>query len=222
MPKSEKEKGPRPAEIVIAAFLSLLLGAVGSAVFLAFQDPEEVTSLPGAEERGFAVVYHVPGKPGNQTHATWQIKREVVQRQRTGTVPLIEEELNQWAAQEFREGAGDSGDEPILHIRPGTPRFRMADGVLFVAMPMEWRVFGTGRKFLSQAHGSFVPRGGQYVFEHERLYIGSLPVPKVFGLSDLLVRRVVNSFDVPNELREGWANLESVSVEDETLRLVIP
>jgi hypothetical protein len=218
---SDKNKGPRPVEIGIAAVLSLILGVVGGALFLAFQAPVEANTPPNEEERRFGAVYYIPGKPGGQQHATWQPKREALLRGRSGTMPIIEEELNQWAAAEWRQPqAGDDG--PVLNVRPGTPRFRISEGVFHVNMPLEWSVFGQSKEFKSQAHGGFARRGGIYVFDHERVYIGSMPVPKIFGLSNNVVRRVVNSFDVPEELREGWAGLENVAIEAETLQLTIP
>jgi|GEM_PF-4437755 len=221
MAKIDKTKGPRPVEIVIAGILSFVLGVVGAALFLAFQEPEEVTTLPDPEDREFAVVYYKPGSRGDQSHGTWAVKKQVVERQRSGTVVLIEEELNQWVATEYQDpGEGEEG--PVLHISPGTPRFRIDEGVFHVGMPLDWSIFGMSREFKSQAFGSFERRGGQYVFAPERVYVGSMPVPNVFGLSNMLVRRVVNAFDVPGPLREGWANLESVTVDGESLRLVIP
>lgn len=221
MARKDKTKGPRPAEIVIAAVLSLLLGVVGAALFLAFQEPEEVTSMPEPEDREFGVVYYVPGERGNQSHGTWTMKKEVLERKRSGTLVLVEEELNQWVAQEFKEPTGEP-DGPLLHIRPGTPGFRIEEGVLHAGFPLEWSILGASRKFQSQAIGGFERAGDRYVFDHDRVYVGSMQVPNIFGLSDLLVRRVVNSFEVSDSLREGWANLEDVSLDEETLRLVIP
>jgi hypothetical protein len=219
---SDKNKGPRPVEIAISAVLSVILGLLGAAVFLALQDPVEQTSVPSEEEREFGRVYYVPGNPGGQQHATWTVKREVVQRGRSGTVPLVAEELNQWAATEWRERRPGESSGPVLHVRPGIPRFRMEDSVFHVNLPLEWSAFGQSREFKSQAHGGFTRRGGIHVFDHDRVYIGSMPVPNLFGLSNSVVRRVVNSFEVSQELRDGWARLEDVTVEGETLRLTIP
>lgn len=220
--RSDKEKGPRPAEIAVAAVLSAILGLVGAAAFLAFQEPEQVSSMPEEEDRQLGVVYYLPGKPGGNAHATWQAKRDAVQAGRSGTISLVEEELNQWAGQEFGKGPGETEEAPSLHIRPGRPRFRIDEGTFHVGIPLDWNVFGMSREFDSQAQGSFARRDGVHVFAQERVYVGSMPVPNLFGLADGLVQRVVDSFEVSEELREGWANLESVAVEEESLQLVIP
>ena len=222
MSKAGKEKGPRPVEIAIAAVLSLILGVLGAAVFLAFQEPEEVTELPPEEEREFGVVYQLPASMGNQSHATWQVKQAAVQNGRSGTVPLVAEELNQWAARTFPEKDEEEGEKPAIHVNPGTPTFRIEEGVFHIAMPLEWSAFGASREFAGQAFGGFVRENGVHVFDYERVYIGSMPVPGIFGLSDMVVNRVASAFEVSDELREGWAGLESVSVEEETLQLVIP
>ncbi len=222
MSKAGKDKGPRPVEIAIAAVLSLILGVVGAAVFLAFQEPEEVVGTPPEEDRVFGVVYYVPPSMGNQAHATWQVKQTAVQQGRSGTIPLVAEELNQWAARTFPESDEEGGDKPAIHVSPGTPGFRMEEGVFHVSMPLEWSAFGASREFLGQAHGGFAEENGVHVFDYERVYIGSMPVPGILGLSDMVVNRVASAFEVSDELREGWAGLESVTVEEETLQLTIP
>lgn len=223
MAKRDKNKGPRPAEIVIAAVLSLLLGVVGAVAFLALQDPEEVREAPDDEDRVLGKVYYQPGNPGSAIHGTWQAKKQALQRGRSGNLKLVEEELNQWAGQEYESPAeGNDEDAPVLHVRPGTPRFRIEEGQFHIGIPLEWSVFGASREFPSQTWGTFTEQDGIHIYEQERVYIGSCPVPNAFGLADYVVSKVVASFDVPDELREGWAALEEVSVDDDALRLVIP
>lgn len=217
---SEKNKGPRPVEIAIAAVLSCLLGVVGAIVLLAFQAPEEVTELPPEEDREFGRVYHVQGKKGNASHGTWEAKTEAIKAKKSGKISLVEEELNQWASRQLKET--DAVEKPALHIEPGTPNFKIGDDELFVGAPLTWNIFGSSRTFESHTRGHFAAEGDSFVFEHGRIYVGSCPLPDLGGLATRLFRDVADSYNVSESLREGWANLESVSIEEGSLKLVIP
>jgi hypothetical protein len=221
MSKADKEKGPKPVEIAVAAVLSLVVGVLGAAAFLAFQEPEKAEKMPAEEDRVFGIVYYVPGSMGNQNHAAWAAKREAVIRGRSGTVPLVAEELNQWVAKEY-PNKESAGDKPVLHVSPGTPTFRIDEGAFNIMIPLEWSVFGMSHEFRSQAWGDFVQKKGVYSFDAARVYIGSMPVPNVFGMSASVVRKVLGGFDISEDLYAGWSSLESVSVKDDTRQLVIP
>ncbi|MEX2382199.1 MAG: hypothetical protein WD490_07440 [Opitutales bacterium] len=214
----KKDKGPRPVEIVVAAVLSGILGVVGAVAFLVLQPPEEVTEMPAEEDREFGLVYYVTGKGGNASHGTWLAKKEAVKTKRSGNLALVEEELNQWAAQKLKETA--EIEKPLLHIEAGMPNFRIAEDSLFVGVPLTWSMFGFGRTFDSHTSGRFKNSGAGYGFEHDRVYVGSCPVPGL--LANRLVNDVVASYAVPEELNEGWNALESVALEESSLKLVIP
>lgn len=214
----KKEKGPRPVEIVIAAVLSLILGVLGAVVYLAFQPLEKVTEMPDEEEREFGRVYYVEGSEGDSSDDTWEPKAEAVSTGRSGSLSFVEEELNQWAAQnlDVERKAGN------LNIEPGVPNFRIADGRFYAAVPLTWNLFGTSRTLDSYVSGKFSSQNGSHSLDYERLYVGGCPIPNVFGLANRLFRDVVESYEVSDELQEGWAALETVSIEDDALTLVIP
>jgi len=215
---SEENKGPRPVEIVIAGVLSGMVGVVGAAVFLAFQPAERVTEMPEPEDRSLGRLYYVAGKGGSSEHDTWQAKKVGLEAARSARMTLTEEELNRWAAQGLEVvGASDQG---FLEIGAGAPTFRIADGLMTVRVPLTLNLFGNGRTFDSQASGQFVRRGAQYVFDYDRLYVGSCPVPGF--LSSRLVKGVIASYGVSDELRAGWAALETAELNNASLRLMIP
>jgi len=216
----DKHKGPKPVEIAVGGVLSVLLGIMGGALFLALQAPVEVKELPPENERDLAGVYFIRGKSGAQEHQTWSIKKEAVNSSRSGEFEVVEQELNLWAVNDFRQTGGGGGG--MLHIKPNTPNFRIADSRLQVALPLEWNVFGARRKIESQAAGTFRQRNGVFTFVPERVYIGACPVPKIFGLSDYFVNKVVAAFDIAPELSDGWAQIQDVSLDGEKLRIVIP
>lgn len=214
----KKDKGPRPVEIVISAVLSGVLGVAAAIIFLALQPPEEVTEMPAEEDREFGRVYYIAGKGGNASHGTWHPKREAVKAKRSGSISLVEEELNQWASAELKETS--EIEKPFLHIEPGVPNFRLAGDVMVVGVPLTWNIFGVSRELDSHTSGRLARKGDGYGFEYDRLYVGSCPVPDI--LANRLVGDVIASYDVSEGLEEGWAALESVTIEEGSLKLVIP
>jgi hypothetical protein len=217
MPK-EKPKGPRPVEIAIAAVLSAIVGVIGAVAYLALQPLEKVTNLPAEEDRALGRIYYVEGKSGNASHGTWEAKEGAISAGRSGRLQLVEEELNRWAAQRLK---GTSAVEmPAVHIEPGVPNFRVADDRLFVTAPLKWSVFGASRTLDGYVSGHFADRGDAPTFERDRVYVGSCPLPEVFARR--LFSQVVHSYDLPDAVREGWTNLQTVSIQGNTLDLVIP
>lgn len=217
---NDEQKGPRPVEIAIAAVLSGILGVVGAAAFLVLQTPETVSELPEPEDRELGRLYVVDGKQGDASDDTWEAKLRDIEEGSSGDVELVEEELNRWAAENLQAEDDDDREKGFLHVEPDTPRFRIADNVLTVSAPLTWSVFGNTRTFDSQKSGSFTRRGDTYVLDQGRLYVGSCPIPGFLG--NRLLRDVVAFYNISDELRDGWAALESVAIEDESLKLVIP
>jgi len=215
-----KNKEPRLWEIVVAAILSLIVGLLGAVAFLVTLAPEEVSELPEPGERELGRVYLIKGEEGDSSHATWEAKEEAVKAQRSGEISVVEEELNQWAEARLGGDGEGSGEASFLHVESGVPNFRLEEGELFVSIPLTWNLFGFAETFESQTSGTFRQRGGSFEFDHDRVYVGSCPLPDFFAKR--LVRDVIDSFQPLDELREGWANLENVSLEEEELALVIP
>lgn len=219
MAKRNKDEGPKPYEIAVAAVLSLLVGVIGAAGFLAFTPPEEVSELPDEEDREFARVYYVAGEQGGREHATWDLKRQAIEAGQTGTMELVEEELNQWAAATYRDDAETAAGP--LQITAGQPKFHLADN-LQVAADLEWSIFGASQNFQSVAWGNFERRRGEFVFRPERVYIGSCPIPGAFGLAQRMFNRVAGAYEVSPELREGWSQLAAVEVTEGEMKVTIP
>lgn len=212
----EKNKGPKPVEIAVSGVLSLLVGLVGAAVFLAFQPIKTVQEIPPVDEQGLAQVYSVRGKSGTDAHDTWKVKKEAITQGRAGEFELVEQELNRWASSEFRRMARGSG---MFHIHPAVPNFRIADDRLHIEVSLEWNVFGGRRKLDSQVSGVFRSRGGVYRFVPDRVHIGSSPLPRSLG--NYFLNKVVAAFDIDAELREGWRQIQLLSIEGNKLRIGI-
>lgn len=217
----EKDKEPSPVEIAIAAVLSVIVGAVGAAVFLVLQPVEKVSELPEPEDRALARLYSVEGKAGGASHDTWEGKKANLEAGRNGELTLVEEELNRWAAKELKAAEAEDGEEAgFLAVEPGAPGFRIADDLLTVKVPLTWTAFGASRTFDAQTSGRFVQQGGGPAFDFDRFYLGSCPIPGF--LANRLMADVIASYGVSDGLRNGWASLQSVEVDGDSLKLLIP
>lgn len=215
-----KNKEPRLWEIVVAAILSLIVGVLGAVVFLVTLPQEEVSELPAEGDREIGKIYFVKGSKGDASHGTWEAKEEALKAKRRGSMTVVEEELNQWAEVRLGEEQTRPADQPLLQVVPGVPNFHLTDEELFVSVPLEWNLFGFRRTLGSLTSGTFQEKGGTHVFNHNRVFVGSCPLPGF--LAKKLVGDVSASYDVAEELEEGWSNLQSVEIGEEGLALVIP
>ncbi len=221
--KREKEKGPKLYEIIIGAILSVILGVLLAVVYLAFQEVEEVDQLPSEEARQARTVYFVEGETGAPGQFNWRPKQGAFEEGRSGTLELVEQELNQWVADQFSELEDrDYEDEGMFYIAPRTLNFRIDDGKLQLAADLDWTVFGYSHSLKTQALGSFVREEGVFVFEPETMYVGGFKLPEPAVLGSALIRRIVEALNVSADLRDGWASLTDVSIEEDVLILEIP
>lgn len=219
MARRNKDEGPKPYEIAVAAVLSLIVGVIGAAGYLAFTPLEEVNEMPDKEDRRIARIYYVPGEQGGRQHGTWEPKRQAIETGRSGTFELVEEELNQWAAATYRDDAiTETGP---LQITADTPNFRIENG-LEINVNLEWSIFGASQRFRSLAVGNFEQRRGEYVFRPDRVYVGSCPIPGAFGLARKMFDRVAGAYEVSPELREGWRQLASLEIAENEMKVAIP
>jgi hypothetical protein len=218
--KKEEPKGPKPYEVIIGAFLSIILGVLLAAVYLVSQPVEEVDELPPETQRDRRTVYFVEGRTGSALDFNWRPKATAFEEGVSGSIELVEEELNQWAAVTFPD-LEDMESEGMLSIMPRSVNFRVDDDRLHIASNLEISVFGFGGEYLAQSRGNLVQRDGRYVFAPESLALGGFRVPHG-GLIDLLVGRVLSAFDPPEELSEAWSRMSRAEVQGDRLIVELP
>lgn len=219
--KKEEQKGPKAYEVIIGAFLSIFLGVLLAVVYLVVQPVEEVEEPPADAERDRRTVYFVEGAEGSAVEVNWRPKYSAFEAGAPGTLELSEEELNQWVAVQYPDLDEEDPDGGMVSIAPRSLNFRIYDGVLQVGSELHMEVMGVGRTVRAQAHGDFVQRNGGFVFEAERVYLGGFKVPHE-ALGELIMNRVYDSFEIPDELRDAWNRLALVTVVDNRLILEIP
>ncbi|MEX2381080.1 MAG: hypothetical protein WD490_01745 [Opitutales bacterium] len=213
------KKGPKTYEIVVGAILSLLLGVFLAAVYMVTTPVEVVDEMPDSPDS--TKVYYVTGDAGEQPLQWSQKLGALTSGTWSGAFPVSEQELNQWAQSAFAESNG-SGEDGTFVVTPGTPNFRLYGERIQVGADLEYSVFGFGQTIKSQAHGQIIEKGGRFVFEPHELHLGSLPIPRAGGLSSLVFNRLRESFEVSEELKQGWERVSYAAVDESVLRIELP
>jgi hypothetical protein len=209
--------GPGLFEITLGVILSVALGGLLAALHLVFK-PVEVVAKP-ADMIESGRVYVVDGAVNSSKARQWTRKRQVLAEGNAAEVTFTEEELNAWVASATpaRQKA-----EPEALFAPERVNFRIADGVMQVALLGKFSLFGISHEMVFHTRGKFIEGTAGFAFTADELYLGSLPTHLVPKLKPFLVERIVAAQELPEDLKATWAKLKLVAVEGDTLRLVLP
>ncbi len=215
--KSSAASGPSWTEVILGAFLSILLGATLAAVFLVLK-PVQITKAPPAdEERKAGEVYYIEGsRNASNLRALQQKQADFFAGQ---SVRFTEEELNFLVAP---APAAKAPAEAENMLSAGTPNFRIADDLLQIGVPLNLNVLGYAPTIVAQVRGTFVRSDHVFALEPSEFYIGSCPLHRIPGAAPYVLRKLIQSAAVPEEAAVAWGNLSDVSVQGRTLQLTMP
>lgn len=215
--KHDREvNGPSLLEVTLGAALSVALGAIVAAGYLAIQPVQTVRSLPAEPENG--VVYYVTGAESGSARAQSMRKRQLLVEGATTEIRLTEQELNAWMASSRANPEGEDEGQGLLAV--DGVNFRVAEDTLQIGLPCTFSLMGFTRSLIVQASGGFEKSGDRFVFEPEIVMIGGLAAHRLPVLPGLLVGRLMAAQEIPEELSTAWAALNDVSVQGNELVLV--
>jgi len=210
--------GPSMTEVILGAFLSLLLGGALAAVYLVTKPVQTVRELPKEPVPG--VVYHFEGSRDSTKGRFWKAKQQQLMAGRS--ITLTEDELNTAAAglksPPPKKGADEAEPKKEM-LSAGPPNFRISEGVLQVAMPVTNNTYDLGLSALVQAQGTFVKSGDRHVFVPAALLVGSCRVEKLPFIADFVLGKIHAALDVPAELATVWGTLSEVKIDGAQLQL---
>lgn len=243
---SRHTRGPSWAEVILGATLSVALGVVLGAVFMAFQPIEIVKELPPEAERKAGVVYHIDGsRDTNKARLATTKKKAFLEGQ---SVTLTEDELNVLAgpapaprpapaAAAAAKGApapkapapkspapaqkAGAPEAEVDALVVGTPNFRLREGDVQISVPLTVNALGLGSIVTVKTHGQFVKKDDAFRYEVGDMYVGSLPVHRVPFLSAYARDQFV-SHPVPEDVLTAWKKVAKVTVAAGTLQLTMP
>lgn len=212
---SQKPAAPSLFEVTLGALLSLVMGAVVAAGYLAAQPVETVRSLP--KEPDADKIYYVTGSSRSSLGRQWLRKKQVLVEQGAFAIELNEDELNTWVGSAKTAPTGEQEEGGIF--TPKGINFRVNDGVFQIGLPCSFSLAGINRDLVVQARGDFVEQGGRYAFKPSELYVGTLNVATLPVVGDLVWKQLVATQEFPEDMTEGWNSLSSVTVEGKVLKL---
>jgi hypothetical protein len=228
MSKKVERHSPSWAEVILGAFLSLVLGVALGAVLLILRPAVSAKDEP--KERVRDTVYFIEGaKDVSKAKQALAKRKAFVEGQ---SVTVTEDEINALlsppapaappakGAEKGKEGdaakpAGDSG-----YFTAGTPNVRIREGVLQVGVPVTVDLLG--EKIIAQARGAFVKQGDVFVFEPTEMYLGSCPVQRVPFLSSFVRGKFLDAQPIPEDIKSAWPKLAAVTIEGNAVKLTMP
>jgi hypothetical protein len=210
--------GPSWTEVIIGAVFSVLIGVVLAAAWLVFKPVVKVTELPKAPVAGD--VYYIAGSDSSTRGRQWMRKRQLFTE--GTTISLNEDELNTAMANLVPQSADKVDADKSAMLVPGGVNFRIRDGLLQIAAPVQLSVAGVQAKVQVNAQGVFVHKSSGFVFVPVRLYVGSCRVDRLPVVAGMILHRVMESVNVPPDLMASWDKLTDVAVAGDHLQLTMP
>ncbi len=217
--------GPSWTEVIFGALLSIVLGVVLAAAYLVTKPVATVKEIPKEPVAG--TIYHIEGSKDSTRGRSWVAKRQ--QLVAGMSVTVSEEELNTAVTAVNAPAPKKPGakEEPAAEAKPGaytlgTPNFRIRDQALQIAVPVTINTLDLGLDVLVQARGDFEKQGEQFVFTPKSLLVGSCPVEKIPGLTNIIMHKFVGAQKMPEDIAGAWAKLASVSIDGTKLKLDAP
>lgn len=223
----DREKyGPGWGEVIIGALLALLLGVLLASLYLILKPVATVSRLPDPKVPAGTVTY-MAGSNDTRRGQVWTVKHKALMAGHSSS--LSEDELNVAFNSAKPEPAAKSKTlEAKKKEKPAEPwyvfgaiNFRIDKNVFQVAVPVKIPLIDTS--IILQSSGSFAKNSdGTFVFKPDNMYIGSLGLHSIKGLPDEIVRRLMASEAIPEDMRSVWNKASDVRVEGRTLVIEMP
>jgi hypothetical protein len=228
--------GPSLFEVTLGALLSLALGVALAFCLLVLKPVEVVKELPKEEERQAGTVYFVEGAKDPARSKGWMRKRQMLIDGAPGEVALSEEELNAWfssgapAKVEKRpvpkaapgaKGQPEPAEEPTEVLTLDVPNVRIRDSVFQVGIPGNLNLLTLTLPVVVQTQGTFAKGSEMWEFKPSTMYLGSMPLHRIPGFTDMLMKKLMHSNVVPEDAMATWKRVSDVSLDGKTLKLTI-
>jgi hypothetical protein len=161
-----------------------------------------------------------------------------------GEIAFSEEELNAW----FSSGVPKKDKKPTprpvakpaASAKPGaaqriaasetpeellvleTLNVRIRDSIFQVGVPGSLNLLSFSLPVVLQSQGTFAKVGDIWMFKPSTFYLGSMPLHRIPGFTDQLVKRLMNSSLVPEDALASWKRASEVAVDGKALKVTFP
>ncbi len=220
--------GPSTTEVALGALLGLLLGVFLACVYLVTKQPQKVSEVPKDPLTG--TVYYRLGSEDATKSVAWQTKQ--AEFLAGGTVDLVEEELNAWAAAQFApvapaaKPAASADTPPPPPAEPdflafSRPNFHVTGDHLQIAVQLTLNYSGLSYSTLALVTGSFVRKDDQVVFAADKIHVGSCPMHVLPGVRKKTADWVLASLKLTDDHRVAWTKVERVSIGGGIIKIAV-
>jgi hypothetical protein len=208
-----KLNGPSIFEIIFGATLSIFIGGILAAGYLAAQPVDTVRVMP--REPDPDKVYYVTGSARSSQGKGWLRKKQMLNEPGAAAIELSEDELNTWLSS-LKKTSDDEGG--LITTR--TMNLRIADGQLQVGLPCQVNLFGHLQSFVVQTRGGFVSDGDQFVYSPDEVMVGQLAAHRLPLVGGFVAGRLAAKYEVPEDLSTVWGTLSEVNIAENKLNLI--
>jgi hypothetical protein len=218
------QKGPSWIEVGLGAALSVILGVVLGAAYLVTKPVQTVKDIPKDAPSG--AVYYIEGVRDFNKAAVVEEKRKSLTDGES--ISVQEGELNAFIGSVAKPAPtakqGDKSPPPADQklLTPGTLNVRIRSGTVQFANPVAYNVYGFTGTVIVQATGTFSRHGGQFEFDPESIYVGGCPIQHFLFVRAYVLKKLLFTLPVPDDLAAAWAKASDVSVVGNTLQVKMP
>ncbi len=235
--------GPSLFEVTLGAILSVAVGIVFAFVFLVLKPVIVVKSPPKENERVQGAVYFVQGDDDVSLGRQWIRKKQSLIDGTPGEVTFNEEELNSWIAAASPEkkkpepkpaapaptkpgakpapAAAATSANPDELLSLDLPNVRIREGVFQVGVPGSLNFLSLSLPVIVQAQGDFVQSKDVWIFKPTSLHLGSMPLHRIPGLTDMVMKRIMSSGIFSDDAMDVWKKVSHVDVNGRQLHLTV-
>lgn len=235
--------GPSLFEVTLGAVLSVLLGVILATAFMVLKPVLVVKELPKEDDRVQGAVYFVQGSTDASRSRQWIRKRQMLMEGTPGEIAFSEEELNSWlssgAPKKDKKPAVKAAPKPATPGKPGaakpaepdtpedllvleTPNVRIRDSIFQIGVPGSLNLFSFSLPVVLQSQGNFEKVNDVWTFKPNTFYLGSMPLHRIPGFTDQVVKRLMSSSLVPEDTLASWKRVSEVAVDGKVLKITIP
>ncbi len=218
-------------EVIFGAALSVVLGSVLGALALIFRPVTIVKEIPKEPVKG--VSYVLEGSRDSTKAKTIMAKRKAFAQGASGTISIVEDELNALvappapaAAKPVKPGEKAAPAAPAAPtgelLSVGTVNFRIGDGLVQIGVPVTLAALGAELKVFVQVHGAFVKKDAVFTFEPRKLMLGSCPLDRLPFAAGTVMKAFSSSQTVAEDVAATWPKVTNVVVEGRALKITLP
>jgi hypothetical protein len=225
--KPKSLRGPSWTEVTLAAVLGVALGIAMGAFYLATRPVKKIGDIP--KDAPPNAIYYVEGARGYSSTSPVEAKRKAFLAGESVTVD--ESEINV-----LLNGPAKAPPAPLppnTLVQPPPPpapkefdksalNVRIYEGKIQFGETYTINEYGYNGVLIVQARGEFVKNGSTFEFVPDVFYVGCCPLQRIPYIREWLLKKVLFTDPVPDDIAAAWSKLADVSIEGSKLRLRMP